>query len=211
MRRGEAVDIGEAGLGLVQQRLGRGVVRGHHLAGQRAAELVGRAGDAEVGQRRAEPRAQDVRRLHVAVHDAGLVRGVQRLADLDADLEHVVDRQRALLAQDLRVGTALAVLHHDVGPVVVGDAGVDDRHDVRLARQRDGGGQLACALTGTEPVSTVITLIATGRLRLVWMARNTSAVVPCAISCGLSYPGSAGSSGAFMTPVPPSGLFPGTA
>jgi hypothetical protein len=33
-------------------------------------------------------------------------------------------------------------------------------------------------------------------------------VVPCAMSCGLSYPGSAGSSGAFMTPVPPSGLFP---
>ena len=54
------------------------------------------------------------------------------------------------------------------------------------------------ALTGTEPVSTVITLIATSRLRVVWMARKTSAVVPCAISSGLSYPGSAGSSGAFI-------------
>jgi hypothetical protein len=52
------------------------------------------------------------------------------------------------------------------------------------------------AFTGTEPVSTVITLMATGRFRLVWMARNTSAVVPCAMSCGFSYPGSAGSSGA---------------
>ncbi len=53
------------------------------------------------------------------------------------------------------------------------------------------------ALTGTAPVSMVITLIATGRLSRVWIARNTSAVVPCAISCGSSYPGSAGSSGAF--------------
>ena len=75
------------GLGLVQQRLGRGVVRRHHLAGQRAAQLVRRAGDAEIGQRRAEAGAQDVRRLDVAVDDADLVGGVQRLADLDADLE----------------------------------------------------------------------------------------------------------------------------
>ena len=59
------------------------------------------------------------------------------------------------------------------------------------------------ALTGTEPVSTVITLIATGRLSRVWIARKTSAVVPCAISCGLSYPGSAGSSGAFHPQISP--------
>src|SRR5690349_15422142 len=62
------------------------------------------------------------------------------------------------------------------------------------------------ALTGTDPVSTVITLIATGRLSVVWMARKTSAVVPCAISSGLSYPGSAGNSGAFISSVPPRGV-----
>jgi hypothetical protein len=62
------------------------------------------------------------------------------------------------------------------------------------------------ALTGIDPVSTVITLIATGRLRVVWMARKTSAVVPCAMSSGLSYPGSAGSSGAFTFGLSPRGV-----
>jgi hypothetical protein len=51
------------------------------------------------------------------------------------------------------------------------------------------------AFTGTDPVSAVMTLMATGRLGVVCVARKTSAVVPCAMSRGLSYPGSAGSSG----------------
>ena len=141
-RRGEAVEVRRTGLRLVQQRLRGGVVRRHHLPGQRAAQLVRRAGDAEVGQRRPEPRAQDVRRLDIAVHDADLVRGVQRLANLDADLEHVLDRQRPVLAEDLRVRAALAVLHDDVRPVILGHAGIDDRDDVRLARQCHGRRQL---------------------------------------------------------------------
>ena len=83
----EAVDIGESGLGLLKQSFRRGVVRRHHLPGQRAAQLIGCTSDAEIGQRRAEPGAQDVGRLHIAVQDAGLVRRVQRLSDLDADLD----------------------------------------------------------------------------------------------------------------------------
>ena len=59
------------------------------------------------------------------------------------------------------------------------------------------------ALTTMSPVSIVMTLIATGRLSVVWMARNTSAVVPWAISSRWSYPGNAGSSGLSTPDNPP--------
>jgi len=142
--RGETVQIGEPGLRVAQHRLGRRVLRRQLVqrAGRHPA-IVGGAGDAEVGERRPEPRPQDVRRLHVAVDDPDLVRRVQRLADLHPDLEHLGERQRTAALEDLRVRPALAVLHDDVRAAVVGHAGVDDADDVRLAGERDGGLQLA--------------------------------------------------------------------
>jgi hypothetical protein len=119
------------------------VVRGHHLAGQGATELIGRPGDTEIGQGRAESRAENIRGFDVAMDDPGLVGGVERLADLDAYLEYVVDGEWSAVAEDLRVGAALAVLHHDVRAIIVGHAGVDDRDDVWLAGQGDRGGELA--------------------------------------------------------------------
>src|SRR6201999_457405 len=65
------------------------------LAGRRQLDVADRAGDAEVGDLRGAVFGdEDVRRLHVAVHDPGAVRAGERRADLRADADGVVDRRR---------------------------------------------------------------------------------------------------------------------
>ena len=76
---------------------------------RRAEELAGRGevraaggdlGDAEVGDLRAVAfEEDDVRRLHVAMHDALRVREIERLGDLRADVGDLLERQRASLRQ----------------------------------------------------------------------------------------------------------------
>ena len=113
--------------------LGRQVARGaHDRAGP--CEVVGadRLGDAEVGDlHRAAIGHEDVRRFHVAVHEPGTVRGVERVGDLLADADHVTDWQPAHVVDDAAQRGSVHELHHDVRSAVV-VAGVVRGDDVRV-------------------------------------------------------------------------------
>jgi hypothetical protein len=91
------------------------------------------------------PGTHHVGRRDVAVDEPHLVRGVQRLGDLGADVDHVTDRQRAVLGDDLGVRAVLAELHRQVRPVA-DHPGVEDRHHVRLAGELDRGLELLLEL-----------------------------------------------------------------
>ena len=99
------------------------------------------AGEAEVEQPRAGPRQHDVAGLQVAMHDAGAMRRRQRLGDLHAELERLLDRQRAAL-QPLRQALAFEELHHQEQPgraAAVGRqlADVVERTDVGMLEARN--------------------------------------------------------------------------
>ena len=67
---------------------------------------------------------KDVGRLQVAVHDAFAVRDIERIADLDADVDDLVERQR--IASDLVVqALAFQQLHGDEVLAVAFLDGVD--------------------------------------------------------------------------------------
>ena len=136
-----AVDFLAVGLRL--QLLGRHVVQRAHdlvLAGERHGErgVVGRwplgvrgtqLRKAEIQQLDAGLGDEDIRGLQVAMGDALLVRGVERVANLHRVLQRLIDRQRPLERR------ALDVLHHQViRPDIVKLA------DVRMIQRRDGAG-----------------------------------------------------------------------
>ena len=142
----QAVDVAtRVDVELVQLRLlGTHVFeRADHRAEFGVQRLVGqwragRLGDAEVdhlGNRLAVvERDQDVRRLQVAVDDSLLVGVLHGLTDRDGQLESLAERQPALVAKP-GDGDALDQLHDEVGPAVVGGAGVEDLGDVGVVHQ----------------------------------------------------------------------------
>ena len=72
---------------------------------QSSARRAEQLGEAEVGDLHAAARVeQDVLGLDVAVHDALVVRVLQRVADLRHDRERLARRERAR-AQQLRAGS----------------------------------------------------------------------------------------------------------
>ena len=81
---------------------------------------------------------EQVGRLDVAMDDGGAVRGVERIGDLDAEVEQVVERQRA--ARDaLLERLALEQLHHhEVLALLFADVVKDA--DVRVTQARDDAG-----------------------------------------------------------------------
>ena len=101
--------------------------------------LVGlEPGDAEVAQlHQALRRDQDVARLHVTVHDPGLVRGGQRGRGLGDQGGGLVRGQRALPSYQLGEVLGLDVLHHQ--PVLAGllDQVEDDHHVLVVEHRRD--------------------------------------------------------------------------
>ena len=71
--------------------------------------------------------------------DAVAVRVVEALAGLLDDRDRLVNLDPAVVAQDLRAGLALDVLHHDEVPARgLVQAGVEDLHDVRVHQARGG-------------------------------------------------------------------------
>ena len=78
---------------------------------------------------------QDVRRLHVPVHDAGRVGGGQRVRGLTDQRGGLVGRQGAVVPDQLREGDVLDVLHHQPLLLVL-DHEVEDRHHVRMVEPR---------------------------------------------------------------------------
>ncbi len=97
-RRAEAVDVGGRAELPGAQRLGCRIRRRAEELARDRQRRVGRARDAKVGELPgAGLRAQDVRRLDVAVDDVGGVGRGERARDLDADLADRLDGERPRL------------------------------------------------------------------------------------------------------------------
>ena len=97
--------------------LGRHVVRraDDHPGARESARRLERLRDSEVRQHHAPVVVEhDVRRLHVAVHDAALVRMSQGARRFPEHALDVVHRQRLLLIEHILERRALDVLHHEV-------------------------------------------------------------------------------------------------
>jgi hypothetical protein len=68
------------------------------------------------------------------VHEPGGVRGIERVGDLDAEIEHALERQRTT-RDFLLQRVAVEQLHHDEGLAVV-LADVVNHADVRMIQRR---------------------------------------------------------------------------
>ena len=89
-----------------------------------------------VGVALLDPQAHARGRAEVAVHDAALAREDQRVADLVGEGGDVGPRHRTLVAQRDGEGLAVEVLHHVIGEVVAGRAGLEDLDDMLAAQPR---------------------------------------------------------------------------
>ena len=110
-------------------------------AEHRHAELrPERLRDAEVDDLRLRPVVlvghEHVRRLHVAMDHALLVRVLHRLADGDEELEPLRDREAARVAV-LGDREAARELHGEEGLPVRGDARVEDARDAGVVHERE--------------------------------------------------------------------------
>ncbi len=161
----ERIEIGlpphVGALGLLGRHVGQGP---DDVAGQRERVVARDPRHTEVRQLGRRPtigdrvRDQDVQRLDVAVDDPALVGVGQRVAERDADLDHIAIRQRALFEQP-REGRPADQLGDEVDALAVGLRLVqrDDRRMLqpsaatpsRLARRAASASGTAIRLTAT--------------------------------------------------------------
>ncbi len=108
---------------------------------RRGARQGGQLREAEVEHLRVAARSdEDVGRLDVTVDDSAAVSGVERVGDLDRDVDRSIDIERLLL-YDMSQRVALEQLHDDeLPPGVLAD--VVHGADVRVVEGR-GGARLA--------------------------------------------------------------------
>jgi hypothetical protein len=113
--------VGLASFELLRRHVGHSAGQ-HALAarrlrdGGRHAAVVWRSVEfrqPKVEQLRARLRQHHIRRLQIAMHDAGAVRLVQRVADVDGGLQCLVARQRSAL-HAIAQGFAFETLHDQV-------------------------------------------------------------------------------------------------
>ena len=128
----------------LQRREGRGIAT-HGL--QCRAAFVNQFRQPEIEDLGLPARSdEDVARLQIAVHDAFVVSNLERVADLDANVDDLVERQRApfdLLVQAL----AFQQLHGDEVLAVAFLDGIDGA-DVGVVERRGGARLLLEALQG---------------------------------------------------------------
>ena len=136
-RGGKGVDVGRDRRRISGEHLGCGVGEG---AGEEAGHRFVPTGDArgpEVAQLRfAVAVDEHIRGLDVAVQSVCPMRGFQRPAQFHSDAQCLRPCDPALSAQSLREGTSCVVGHHDEWPTTLGDADLQDVHDVRVAGKR---------------------------------------------------------------------------
>jgi hypothetical protein len=106
---------------------------GVESGGRAARDRAAASREAEVEELRAGAREHHVARLEIAMHDARPVRAVEGVGDLDAETEHVVDRERPAL-NAIRERLALDQLHDEVEIVPLAPDVVDDA-DVRMVER----------------------------------------------------------------------------
>jgi hypothetical protein len=132
-RRGE--QVGARVDPLVLELLGRHVRR---RAADRGRGLVGapQPREAEIDQHRAPAADDDVAWLHVGVHQAGAVRGVEAGEELAHQRDRVGERGRPGRDLHLQIA-AIEQLHREEQPAVRGDVGLVDAHDVGVVDATD--------------------------------------------------------------------------
>ena len=136
------VEIEAAHLGLFRTHVGRRAEELLERGEQRFVRellIAGGLGDAEVdhfGHRHAIVQGhQDVRGLDVAMDDALLVRVLDGVTDLHEQVEPLGGGEMFPVAVVVDAD-ALHQFHHEVGPAILGGAGVQHTGDVRMVHQR---------------------------------------------------------------------------
>ena len=141
-RRGQRVEVARGPRRLPSQQLGRRVHEGRGDLARRGLVRALHAGDAEVAEVRLTPRRQeDVLGLDVSMEHSLAVRALERTGELDPVVEHVDPRNPALDEKVVQ-RSAREVLHDDVG-LTCRDPRVEDRDDVRMAREAAHRGALS--------------------------------------------------------------------
>jgi len=82
-------------------------------------------------------RHKNIRRLDVAMDDALMVRGVECVGDLNADVEQTVERQGSADDQAIEC-RAVELLHADMKPLAIGFVDLEDGADVGVIQRRGG-------------------------------------------------------------------------
>ena len=148
----ECVRVGRGGDVLPACLFGRHVrQRPDDVARPRHGVVVRQARDAEVGELRSGAvggglGADDVRRLHVAMHDPPRVGVGEGVAQRGADPQHVAVGQRAVVLELRECPTSDEL--RDEHPAVVVASGLVQRHDRRVAQPCGGHGLARGALAG---------------------------------------------------------------
>jgi hypothetical protein len=93
---------------------------------------------------------EDVRRLHVPMHEAGRVRGIEPVCDLSSETDRALGIQPAFAPKALSQVEPVHELHREGGDAVL-LTGVDDRYDVRVI---EAGRQLG--LTQEAPAEPLV-------------------------------------------------------
>jgi hypothetical protein len=140
----EAVAVARGGRGLTASLLRREVAR-RSENGARQRERVDAAGggDAEIGHDDVRLAVeQQVRRLDVTMDDTFRVRAVECDRSLGEPLESLSRRDTPVVPQTIVDRAAVEVLHDEIRLLVV-LADVEDRDDVRRAREAGGGESFA--------------------------------------------------------------------
>ena len=116
---------------------GRELIGGPRLGRDRPASGLGQLRHAEVQHLHfTAPGDEQVRRLEVAVDDALAMRGVERVGDVLAVAQHLVQRDRAARDPRLQRLALQQLHHHELLAGVLAD--VVQRADVRMIERRDG-------------------------------------------------------------------------
>jgi len=155
----------------IDVRVARGLLRGRVARGPEDASDLALSLVAGSARARAHPEVEeahaertvggavheDVLGLHVAVHVAVLVRGVQDGGDAHGDRADDLGREHADAAQDALQALAVDALHHEVGRAVGSreageDALVEDRDDRRV---RHGARHLGLAAQAAHEIGVV--------------------------------------------------------
>ena len=102
----------------------------------------GQVSDSEVGEscpvafrRTTLSRQQDVRRLHVAMDDAGSVHRGESFRQVEGDSAHFIAGQRATI-ESFGERHAVDEFHHEIGLAVLRDARVEQRHKAGMIQRR---------------------------------------------------------------------------